>query len=69
MIEFAVGDSPMCAAHSGMTTCLVCRMADSRSTPAPRVTKVRQYRFRRLPVVTCAAAARRSSLASRSGTR
>jgi hypothetical protein len=39
-----------------MTTCRVCRMADSSSTPEPRVTKVRQYR-RRIPHdVTCAVA-------------
>ena len=42
----------MCVAHSGMTTCLVCLMADSSRTPAPSVTKVRQYPRRTLRVVT-----------------
>jgi hypothetical protein len=69
MTEFAVGDRPMWTAHSGMTTCLVCLMADSSSTPVPSVTKVRQYCFSTPYVVTCAAALRRESRISRSGTR
>ena len=69
MSELAVGDRPMCAAHSGMTTCRVCRMADSSTTPNPSVRKVRQYSRRMPRVVTCAAAARCWSDLSRSGTR
>ena len=48
MTELAVADSPMCAAHSGMTTCRVCLMADSSRMPVPSVRKVRQYR-RKMP--------------------
>ena len=69
MSELTVGESPMCAAHSGMTTCRVCRIDDSSTTPNPGVRKVRQYSFRMPRVVTCAAAARSWSVFSRSGTR
>ncbi len=68
MIDDSVGDRPMWTAQSGMTTCLVDRIADSSTMPMPRVTRIHQYVLSIPIVVAFAAPVTTARSSTRSGT-